>query len=89
MADHDDGIEGSLGDAFETPGDVLDRDDLCYEDKLDILQRWQSDIRASGADDDERLSDLAEAIEQLQANVALDPSKPEAAPSGKGYRPND
>lgn len=89
-------IEGAPGDGFDAPRDVLDRDDLDYERKLDILQRWQAELRRSGSsagetggDQDERLGDVLHAIEQLQANVKVDPAEPKGAPSGKGYRPRD
>lgn len=82
-------IDGAPADVFDTPRDVLDRDDLDYQSKLDILQRWQADIRdrETGDERDDRLEDVAEAIEQLQANVTVDPDEPKGAPSGKGYRP--
>ena len=78
-------------DAAGQPRDVLDRDDLDYAEMLDILQRWKADLREAGAgeDRDRRLADVEEAIDQLQANVTVDPDKPKGAPSGKGYRPSD
>ena len=78
-------------DADGQPRDVLERDDLDYAEKLDILQRWKADLREADAGEgrDRRLADVEEAIDQLQANVTVDPVKPKGAPSGKGYRPSD
>ena len=74
----------------DQPEDVLDRDDLDYEAKLGILQRWQAELRQEGEDRHaEWLRRIEEAIERLQTEVTLDPEKPKEAPSGKGYRPED
>jgi hypothetical protein len=80
--------------SFGHPAEILERDDLSYETKLHLLQRWQADLRNAGAADEDqegdgRLDDIALAIEQLQTDAALDPDKPEGAPSGQGYRPSD
>jgi hypothetical protein len=75
-------------EVFKSPSDVLEREDLSYETKLDILQRWQTRLQ-DGPDDRDWVDDIALAIEQLQNDVALDPEKPESAPSSQGYRPKD
>lgn len=86
MADQNDRLGA---DAADQPQELLNRDDLDYEEKLDTLQRWKADLRndSAGEDQDKRLADVEEAIEQLQANVTVDPDKPKGAPSRKGYRP--
>ncbi|NJO37867.1 MAG: hypothetical protein HC871_09950 [Rhizobiales bacterium] len=79
-------VDARQRQGFEQPDDVLERSDLTYEQKLDILQRWHADLqKASG----ERagLRRVEQAIERLQVEVTFDPDKPESAPSGKGYRP--
>ena len=78
-------------DADSQPRDVLDRDDLGYAEKLDILQRWKADLREAGPgnDRDKRLCEVEDAIERLQADVTVDPNKPKGAPSGRSYRPSD
>lgn len=77
-------------DHFDQPDDVLDRDDLDYENKLDILQRWRSELRREGeGKHGEELDRIDDAIMRLQTEITLDPDKPKGAPSRKGYRPDD
>lgn len=78
----------SPSERFDEPDDVLDQDDLSYDAKLDILQRWRAAADNAGDDDgDKRLRRIEQAIHRLQTEVTLDPDKPEEAPSSEGYRP--
>lgn len=87
-ASNRDGSARPMKHDFDEPDDILDNDDLSYDEKLDILQRLKADLEeTSNRSNVERLQRVEQAIERLQADVALDPDKPDAAPSAKGYRP--
>jgi hypothetical protein len=95
MADRQATGQGGRGGAsvhqesFREPGEVLARDDLDYEAKLEILQGWRADLRRTDTDGARKneLDEVEQALLQLQADVAVDPDKPAAAPSGDEYRP--
>lgn len=63
--------------AFSEPQDVLAQEHLSYEDKLEILQKWELDeralVRATGENmnggEDSKLHEVLVALERLRARA--------------------
>jgi hypothetical protein len=75
---------------FAQPRDVLARADLAYEDKFAILQGWAAATgarQAEAADQDPIHQAVLRALDELQADAAVDPDQPEHAPAREDYRP--
>ena len=69
---------------YDDPLDLVDRTEIDYEERLALLQAWQSELAAAGAPDEHRDA-LMGAIQALEAGAALQGDEPEGVPDGHGY----
>lgn len=69
---------------YDDPLDLVDRTEIDYEERLALLQEWQSALAAADAPDEHRDA-LMGAIQALEAGVAYQGDQSDEVPDGHGY----
>lgn len=69
---------------FDTPMQVVDRTDLAYEKRLDLLQDWKASLASAGAEEDQQEA-VHGAIHALEMGAEIQDDAPTSAPASSGY----
>lgn len=69
---------------FRDPLEIVDRTDIDYSERLELLQAWKAELAREDAPEEER-ERIAGAIHALEIGAAVQDDEPAEAPKAHGY----